>query len=213
MGARRVDQLQDLSLVVRLDAARCLDTADFVARHCGRYGIHAELEFHRHHGSRHDGRHYVLCHHAGTLHPSGVALRASTPLWVMHVQITREHVTVEHPTSLFSRTTPRTTPRITPGNNQRSSSGTNSGSLTGRGSTEAAPTEEAHRVSLLVRPPRSLLRFSEASRAARAARQYQELLALALRSAEEDRRRHRQDPDTNVISLRPFIDLPPLISA
>ncbi len=217
MGARRAHQLQDLSLVVQLDAARCLDTADFVARHCGRYGIQAELEFRRHQGSRPDGRHFVLCHHAGTQHPSGVPVRASGPLWVMHLQITREHVAVDVPTSLFGPNPGGTTPGSNTGDPPRNTTGNTTGRTTGptagRGGPESVPAAEVHRVSALVRSPRGLLRLGEAARAARAAGQYQELLARALRRAEDDRRRPRLGPDTNVISLRPFIDLPPLISA
>ncbi len=183
MGARRADPLQDLSVVVGLDAARCLDTADFLARHCGRYGINANLEFRRHQSSRPDGRHFVVCHHAGAPHPLAVAARAGHPLWVMHLQITGEPMS------------------------QRPAG------TSGRRVIGSSPPAEVHRVSVMVLLPKARLPFGEASRAARAARDYQELLARALRTAETDRRRHREDPDSNVISLRPFIDLPPLISA
>ena len=83
MWAKRSEQLQDLSLVVGLDPTRCLDTADFLARHAARYGIGGQLEFRRNHSGRQYDRHYVLCHQAGQA-PLAGGPPNSKPLWIMH---------------------------------------------------------------------------------------------------------------------------------
>lgn len=87
MWAKRSELLQDQALRLTVDARRCLDTADFLARHARRYGIRADLEVRRNHSGRLVDRHYILCHHAGAAAAPGG--RASTkPLWIMHLVLT-----------------------------------------------------------------------------------------------------------------------------
>lgn len=90
MWAKRTEQLQDLSLVVGLDPLRCLDTADFIARHADRYGIKADLEFRRNHSGHAADRHYVLCHQAGALR-SVTGSPSHKPLWIMHLLLVPQH--------------------------------------------------------------------------------------------------------------------------
>jgi hypothetical protein len=87
MWAKRAEQLRDLSLSVDLDPLRCLDTADFLARHAAAYGINAELELRRNHSGRVYDRHYVLCHQAGTFGGAG----HTKPLWIMHLVVASDH--------------------------------------------------------------------------------------------------------------------------
>lgn len=89
MWAKRSDLLQDQRLKLELDAFRCLDTADFLARHARRYGVRADLELRRNHSGRTADRHYVLCHHAGSASAPGG--RVSTkPLWIVHLVLTEQ---------------------------------------------------------------------------------------------------------------------------
>jgi hypothetical protein len=87
MWAKRAEQLRDLSLSVDLDPLRCLDTADFLARHAAAYGINASLELRRNHSGRVYDRHYVLCHQAGSF--GGAA--NTKPLWIMHLVVASDH--------------------------------------------------------------------------------------------------------------------------
>lgn len=90
MWAKRAEQLQDLAVVVDLDPIRCLDTADFLARHAQRYGIKAELEFRRNHSGRAYDRHFVLCHSTTASRHTGGS-PASKPLWIMHFVLSVHH--------------------------------------------------------------------------------------------------------------------------
>lgn len=89
MWAKRSELLQDQALRLELDARRCVDTADYIARHARRYGIRADLDLRRNHSGRLADRHYILCHHAGAVAPAGG--RASTkPLWIMHLVLNEQ---------------------------------------------------------------------------------------------------------------------------
>ena len=90
MWAKRAEQLTDLHSVVDLDPLRCLDTADFLARHARRYGIRADLEFRRNHSGHVYDRHFVLCHHAGPVRPLG-GPADSKPLWIMQFVTSVHH--------------------------------------------------------------------------------------------------------------------------
>jgi hypothetical protein len=89
MWAKRAEQLRDVSLTVDVDPLRCLDTADFLARHAADYGIKADLELRRSHTGRAYARHTVLCHQAGTI--GRVAPANTKPLWIMHLVIASDH--------------------------------------------------------------------------------------------------------------------------
>ena len=88
MWPKHAEPLRDLSLVVDLDPSRCLDTADFLARHARRYGIRADLEFRRSLSGRAYDRHFVACYRAGPLNAGPAPAR---PLWIMHVELHLHH--------------------------------------------------------------------------------------------------------------------------
>ena len=88
MWPKHTEPLQDLSLVVDLDPSRCLDTADFLARHARRYGIRADLEFRRSLSGRAYDRHFVACYRAG---PTNAGPAPARPLWIMHVELHLHH--------------------------------------------------------------------------------------------------------------------------
>jgi hypothetical protein len=62
MRAKRAWQLRDVHLPVDLDPGRCLDAADYLARHADRYGIGARIELRRACRDRAYDRHLVVCH-------------------------------------------------------------------------------------------------------------------------------------------------------
>ena len=93
MWPKHAEPLQDLSLVVDLDPSRCLDTADFLARHARRYGIRADLEFRRSLSGRAYDRHFVACYRAGPTNagPTNAGPAPARPLWIMHVELHLHH--------------------------------------------------------------------------------------------------------------------------
>ncbi len=93
MWPKHAKPLQDLSLVVDLDPSRCLDTADFLARHARRYGIRADLEFRRSLSGRAYDRHFVACYRAGPTNtgPTNAGPAPARPLWIMHVELHLHH--------------------------------------------------------------------------------------------------------------------------
>lgn len=103
MWPKHAEPLQDLSLVVDLDPSRCLDTADFLARHARRYGIRADLEFRRSLSGRAYDRHFVACYRAGPTNfgptnfgptnagPRNAGPAPARPLWIMHVELHLHH--------------------------------------------------------------------------------------------------------------------------
>ena len=93
MWPKHAEPLRDLSLVVDLDPSRCLDTADFLARHARRYGIRADLEFRRSLSGRAYDRHFVACYRAGPTNagPTNAGPAPARPLWIMHVELHLHH--------------------------------------------------------------------------------------------------------------------------
>jgi len=83
------------SIMVGLDAERCLDTAEFLARNAARYGIDADVELRRSRSARLPDRHYVLGRRpldarrrpVAIDRDDAVAANASRPLWIVQLTV------------------------------------------------------------------------------------------------------------------------------
>lgn len=90
MWAKRSDLDRTLSVAVDLDPARCLDTAEFLARNAAAYGIEADLDFRRNRSGRVHERHFVVGRQPDGPRSEGVAPSGKL-LWVLHVELRDHH--------------------------------------------------------------------------------------------------------------------------
>lgn len=84
MAVKRTELLQDVSVQLPLDPRRCLDVADYLARHARRFGVRADIELRRNHSGRLADRHFVLCHRTTGVRGVGGPPN-SKPVWIMHL--------------------------------------------------------------------------------------------------------------------------------
>ena len=82
------------SILVGLDADRCLDTAEFLARNAARYGIDADVELRRSRSARLPDRHYVLGRRpldgpgrSVAIDRDDAATNAPRPLWIVQLTV------------------------------------------------------------------------------------------------------------------------------